>query len=123
MDDGLLGAFQRLEGAGDQILSRLGQHLDGDVVGNMAALDQLANEVEIGLRSGGKPTSISLRPTCTNVLKKRIFFAASIGSISDWLPSRRSELSQIGAWVMAFDGGCDRGCRWPGRHGIYSMDS
>ncbi len=54
MDDGLLGAFQRLEGAGDQILSRLGQYLDGDVVGNMAALDQLANEVEIGLRSGGE---------------------------------------------------------------------
>ncbi|MNR54836.1 hypothetical protein D3C85_1751010 [compost metagenome] len=34
----------------------------------------------------------------------RSFLSASIGSISDWLPSRRSELSQIGAWVMVFDG-------------------
>ncbi|MCY1543740.1 hypothetical protein D9M68_795690 [compost metagenome] len=52
----------------------------------------------------GKPTSICLIPTCTRVLKKRIFFAASIGSISDWLPSRRSELHQIGTSLMVFDG-------------------
>ncbi len=63
----------------------------------------------------GKPTSISLRPTCTSVLKKRIFFAASIGSISDWLPSRRSELSQIGAWVMAFDGQVRSGMSMAGK--------
>lgn len=52
----------------------------------------------------GKATSICFRPTCTRVLKNRIFFAASIGSISDWLPSRRSELHQIGTSVMVFDG-------------------
>src|SRR3989338_10672789 len=52
----------------------------------------------------GKPTSISFKPTATRHLKKRIFFSASIGSISDWLPSRRSDDSQIGARVMVCDG-------------------
>ncbi|MCY1405242.1 hypothetical protein D9M71_204790 [compost metagenome] len=52
----------------------------------------------------GKATSISFRPTFTRVSKKRSFFAGSIGSISDWLPSRRSELHQIGTSVMVFDG-------------------
>src|SRR5690606_11865267 len=41
--------------------------------------------------------SISFRPMATRHLKKRIFFSASMGSISDWLPSRRSVDSQIGA--------------------------
>src|SRR5690606_27360137 len=52
----------------------------------------------------GKPTSISFRPTATRHLKKRIFFCASIGSISDWLPSRRSVDSQIGARSMILSG-------------------
>jgi len=47
--DGLLGTDQRLVGAGDQVLARLGQHLDRDVVGNRIVFDQLAHEVEVGL--------------------------------------------------------------------------
>jgi len=54
MDDGPLGALERLEGAGDQVLAGLGQHLDGDVIGNVLAFDQFADEVEIGLRGRGK---------------------------------------------------------------------
>ena len=50
VDDGLLGALERLEGAGDQVLAGLGQHLDGHVIGNVPAFDQLADEVEVGLR-------------------------------------------------------------------------
>ncbi|MCY1423803.1 hypothetical protein D9M71_395280 [compost metagenome] len=50
VDDGLLRPFQRLEGAGDQVLAGLGQHLDGGVVRDVAALDQFAHEVEVGLR-------------------------------------------------------------------------
>jgi hypothetical protein len=46
----------------------------------------------------GNEASISFTPTCTRVFQKRSFFSESIGSISDWLPSRRSELHQIGAW-------------------------
>ncbi len=52
VDDGLLGALERLEGALDEVVTGLGQHLDGDVVRNVAAFDQLADEVEVGLRGG-----------------------------------------------------------------------
>ena len=45
----------RLEGALDQLRSALGQHLDGDVVGNGAVGDDLADEVEVGLAGRGEP--------------------------------------------------------------------
>src|SRR5471032_3291508 len=54
--------------------------------------------------AAGNDASISFTPTCTRVFQKRSFLTASIGSISDWLPSRKSELHQIGAAVMVFDG-------------------
>ena len=38
----------------------------------------------------GKPTSISLKPIATSISNMRILRAMSIGSISAWLPSRRS---------------------------------
>src|SRR5471032_3384837 len=52
----------------------------------------------------GKPTSISLMPILTSSSKKRSFFSALIGSISAWLPSRRSVLIQIGGLVMTWLG-------------------
>ncbi|MNF73300.1 hypothetical protein D3C84_552970 [compost metagenome] len=54
VNDGLLGADQRFEGASDQVFAGLGQHLDTGVVGDMAAFDQLADEVKIGLRGRGE---------------------------------------------------------------------
>ena len=57
----------------------------------------------------GKPTSISLRPTLTSRSKNRVFFSVPIGSISDWLPSRRSVESQRGARSMTRDGHCRSG--------------
>src|SRR5215469_1460937 len=45
----------------------------------------------------GKPTSISLKPISTSISKNSVFCSMLIGSISDWLPSRRSVLIQIGA--------------------------
>ena len=42
----------RLEGALDQVLAALRQHLDRDVVGDQVALDQLPDEVEVGLARG-----------------------------------------------------------------------
>ena len=47
--DGLLGAADRVEGALDEVVAALGQHLDRHVVGDVAALDELAAEVEVGL--------------------------------------------------------------------------
>ena len=48
--DRLRGAGDGLVGALDQGLARLGEHLDDDVVGDVLALDELADEVEVGLR-------------------------------------------------------------------------
>ena len=47
--DRLLRAADRLEGALDQRVPGLGQHLDDDVVGDQVFLDQLPDEVEVGL--------------------------------------------------------------------------
>jgi hypothetical protein len=54
VDDRLPGAAQGLEGPLDQLVPRLGQHLDGDVVGDQVVLDELADEVEVGLAGGGE---------------------------------------------------------------------
>jgi hypothetical protein len=54
VDDGLLGAGDGLVGALDQLLAALGEHLDGDVVGDQVVVDQLAAEVEVGLAGRGE---------------------------------------------------------------------
>ena len=54
MDDGAGHAFQRFESATNQVLTRLGQHLYGHVVGNTVFLDELAHEVELDLRGRRK---------------------------------------------------------------------
>ena len=54
VDDRLLGALDRLVGAVDEVLARLGQHLDGDVVGDRVLVDEAAHEVEVGLRGRGE---------------------------------------------------------------------
>ncbi len=54
MDDGALGAAARLERALDQLRPALRQHLDGDVVGDHFLFDQLADELEVGLRRRGE---------------------------------------------------------------------
>ena len=48
-------AGQALEGPLDQLVARLGQHLDGDVGRDEVFLDQHADEVEIRLRRGREP--------------------------------------------------------------------
>src|SRR5262245_32245108 len=52
----------------------------------------------------GKPTSISLNPMCTRVSNMRRLRAGSMGSISAWLPSRRSTEHHSGALVMRWLG-------------------
>ena len=39
VDDGLFDPFQGFEGPADDVLPRLGQDLDGDVVGNQIMID------------------------------------------------------------------------------------
>src|SRR5918995_1579683 len=50
-----------------------------------------------GWLADGKPTSISLKPISTSVLNMVSLRAGSIGSISAWLPSRRSTEHHTGA--------------------------
>ena len=57
MDDRLVGAFQRLEGAGDQFRPALHQHLQRHIVGHTALLDAPAGKIEIGLRGGRESRS------------------------------------------------------------------
>ncbi len=57
-----------------------------------------------GWEADGKPTSISLKPQATRRSNMRRFRSGSIGSMSAWLPSRRSTLHHRGARVMTRDG-------------------
>ena len=54
MDDDVLGALDRLEGAADDVLARLRQHLDGDVVGDEILFDEGAKEGILRLARGGE---------------------------------------------------------------------
>ena len=49
VDGGPAGAAQRLKGAQDQRVSRLGQHLDSDILRDALFVNQLADKVEVGL--------------------------------------------------------------------------
>src|SRR5699024_9737722 len=52
MDDGLVHALERLEALDDQVITRLGQHGDGDIVGDLIRLDQPAHEIIVVLTGG-----------------------------------------------------------------------
>ena len=101
VDDRLLGAAQRLEGALDQLVAGLGQHLDGDVVGDQVVLDQLRgrSRSRSGWPPGSRPRSpcSPCRTSSSNIRRLR---SGVIGSISAWLPSRRSTAHQRGAAVV-----------------------
>ncbi len=72
VDDDLLRALDRLEGALDQFRAALGQDLDRDIVRNGAALDDRADEVEISLRGGGKGDLDLLEPHANQKLEHAV---------------------------------------------------
>ena len=51
--------------------------------------------------AAGNPTSISLKPILVRSSNISIFSVTTIGSISAWLPSRRSTLHQTGAFSIS----------------------
>jgi hypothetical protein len=55
VDDRLLRAADRVEGAVHEVVTTLGQHLDGHVVGDVVSLDELPHEVEVGLARRREP--------------------------------------------------------------------
>ena len=54
VDNDVLGALDRLEGAADDVLARLREHLDGDVVGDEVLFDEGAKEGILRLARGGE---------------------------------------------------------------------
>src|SRR5690625_3979051 len=48
--DDILCTFTSLEGAANQVLTRLNQNLDGDIFWNQVLLNDFTHEVEVGLR-------------------------------------------------------------------------
>ena len=59
MNDGTFCPAYRFESAGDQIIARLGEYLDGDICGNKVVLDEVAHELKIGF-AGGRKTDFNL---------------------------------------------------------------
>ena len=59
--------------------------------------------------AAGNPTSISLYPICTSSANIRRLRSGDIGSISAWLPSRRSTAHQRGAASTRRVGHCRSG--------------
>ena len=57
--DRLLRAADGVEGALDEVVAALGEHLDRHVVGDVAAVDELAAEVEVGL-AGAREADLDL---------------------------------------------------------------
>src|SRR3954453_15664434 len=73
-----------------------------------------------GWLADGKPTSISLNPICTSVSNILRLRAGSIGSISAWLPSRRSPAHQRGAFsIWTFGQRRSGSASGSGRKGTY----
>src|ERR1044071_61122 len=70
----------------------------------------------------GNPTSISLKPHLTSVWKSSSFWLTFIGTANAWLPSRRSTLHQIGAFVSVRLGHCRSG-KCTGGNGRYFIDA
>ena len=54
MQDHVPGAPDGLKGPLDQMGPGLDQHLDGHVIGDVAALDELPADLKLGLRGGGE---------------------------------------------------------------------
>ncbi len=105
MHDRLVCALQRLEGARDQLRPALHQHLQRHVdrARCPASTHQRAKSKSV-CEAEGKPISISLKPMSSSRLNMRALRSWPIGSISAWLPSRRSTEHQTGGLVMTLSG-------------------
>lgn len=70
MDDDVFGTPDRLKGAADQMLPGLDEDLDGHVVRDMAAFDQLAADSILRFGGGGKPHLDLLKAHIAESLKE-----------------------------------------------------
>ncbi len=80
VENDVLRPSDGVEGLADEMLPGLDQHLDGHVVRDVAALDELPADFILRLGGGGKPTSIPLKPMSHRALKNSSFSSRFIGS-------------------------------------------
>ena len=73
MDDNVFRALDGVEGLADQMLPGLHQHLDGHVVRNMAALDELPADFIFRFRGGGEADFNFLKAHVAQGLEKLQF--------------------------------------------------
>ncbi len=69
-------------------------------LGMRFSLTSLRRKLNSVSDADGKPTSICLKPILTRRSKYSSFSSMLIGTGSDWLPSRRSTLAQMGGEEM-----------------------
>jgi hypothetical protein len=58
VDDGLLGALERFEGAANEVFAGLGEHFDGHVAGMWPPSIKPRTKAEFGFGGRGKAISI-----------------------------------------------------------------
>jgi hypothetical protein len=79
MHDCLLRALQSLKSLGDDMLARLGEHLDRHVVGDEVLLDQRTAELLFRLTRRGEPDLDLLKADFTKELEKLQLFLKAHG--------------------------------------------
>ena len=83
---------------------RLGQNLQGGVVGYQVFVNKLAGEVEFRLSGGWKADLDLFEPNLTSNSKSSSFSFMPIGIGRAWLPSLKSTLHQWGTRSIDFSG-------------------
>ena len=115
-----LAPLQRLEGAADQRLARLRQHLDRHVVGHRSSSMSLRTKSKSVCDAEGKPTSISLKPIAHQRLEH-----AQLALRVHRLDQRLVAVAQVDAaaraarGVRTASGQCGRAGRRAGRLGTW----
>ena len=85
-------AAHGFHGAADEVLAGLAQDLDGHVVGDLAVLDELADEVEIGL-GGGREGDLDLLEADRHELAEHLQLAGGVHGFEEGLVA----VAEIGA--------------------------
>ena len=98
------GSDQGRDGALDQFLARLGQHGDRDVVRHRARLDQVADEVEVGL-ARGREADLDLLVAHRDQQIEHGLLAGGVHRVDQ----RLIAVAQVGRQPAR--GGCDRPAR------------
>ena len=82
MDDSALRAHKALDGPFDKMLTGRGQNLNGHVIRDQAAVDNLPDKIEIRVRRTRKTDLDFLEAHLYQLLNNRCLRVLSIGSIS-----------------------------------------